>query len=100
MTTVYVSIGNSDDKLSQKEWAAYCVDVEAIVVTAAKAMHGKWTSPSRDPWQNACWCFEAWDHLIERSKQNLSVLAHCYRQDSIKWDVAAEPEFLQATPPR
>ena len=33
--TVFVAIGNSDDKLSQADWAAFCADMNDLVKQAA-----------------------------------------------------------------
>jgi hypothetical protein len=41
---VYLSIGNSDDKLTQAEWAEYVADMAGAVVCRAKQVHGTWFS--------------------------------------------------------
>jgi len=93
MRTVYVSIGNSDDKLTQQRWHSYCVDVGLTITRYSKQFHGIWFSESSSPWQNACWCIEPWPHMVEQFKQSLSILAEKYQQDSIAW-AEAETTFL------
>jgi hypothetical protein len=99
-TTVYITIGNSDDKLSQVEWYKFAADVDrafndAVKFEGARA-HGRWYSLPNEPWQNACWCAE-WDdgldHIVRLFKHRLAGLARDYRQDSIAW-AEATTEFI------
>ncbi len=102
MITVYISIGNSDDKLTQADWAAFHTAVREAIRRAAHVVHGEWTSPSTDPWQNACWCIEVisdpdadYNHAAWLRGQ-LANLAKAYDQDSIAWAEAPKTEFLCA----
>jgi hypothetical protein len=105
MATVYISIGNSDDKLTQGEWAEYYRAVNLTLRSLAAKVHGQWVSEPASAWQNACWCVEfAEDEVVNRDgrqmprvewvRTRLSELAQDYRQDSIKWDETPVPEFL------
>jgi hypothetical protein len=94
MSTVYISIGNSDDGLSQVEWAAYVKDVDAAVKMYSASRHGKWMSLPHSPWQNACWCVEVSEGATLFLRGALATLAAAYRQESIAWAVA-ETEFLK-----
>ncbi len=102
MRAVYVSIGNSDDKLPQADWATFHREVDALIRRAARAVHGAWTSPSADPWQNACWCIEvSSDPDADYDKAGwlrgqLANLAKAYGQDSVAWAEAPKTEFLCA----
>lgn len=91
--TVYISIGNSDDKLTQLQWHAFCLDMETILARYCRKFHGNWSSASRDPWQNACWCVEPWPHLIEDFRHSIALLARRYQQDSIVW-AEATTEYI------
>lgn len=93
--SVYVSIGNSDDKLSQKEWARFVAAVDVTLRTGATEMHGRWLSRPDDPFQNACWCFEPFSARVPAMKRILSGYAKEFRQDSIAW-AEAETVFLEA----
>jgi len=97
---VYISIGNSDDKLSQADWSSFVLDVDRAFDAAVRyegaRVHGRWYSLPHEPWQNACWCAE-WHadlvHTVEGLKRKLAAIARSYRQDSIAWSVA-ETEFI------
>jgi hypothetical protein len=93
--TVYVSIGNSDDKLTQNEWAEFYAAVDDLVGFAAARVHGRWVSPATDPWQNACWCVELDADDAENLRKDLPGLAFRYRQVSIAW-AEAQTTFIEA----
>jgi hypothetical protein len=94
--TIYLSIGNSDDKLTQREWSMYRQDIDNLVRRWAGTIHGAWVSPSAEPWQNACWCFE-WDPQKTGLKLTLAKYAAEYGQDSIAWAEAPVTEFITPT---
>lgn len=96
--TVYVSIGNSDDKLTQARWAAFHDKVTAAVRGLALQVYGAWVSPSVDPWQNACIAVEIGDETSERLQRDLAELAAEYGQDTIAW-AEADTRFIGATAP-
>lgn len=96
MHQVYISIGNSDDKLSQRLWCEFVNAVEEELV--GLKMHGAWFSRPDAAWQNACWLVEipegTWRPYL---RERLRTLAGEYNQDSIAWS-EAETEFLSAEP--
>lgn len=92
--TVYVSIGNSDDKLSQAKWAHFHSAVHLTLLDADAKLHGVWTSHATSPWQNACWCFDLRVDRREALRAELAKLAAWYRQDSIAW-AEAVTEFIR-----
>ncbi|GIH07387.1 hypothetical protein Rhe02_54540 [Rhizocola hellebori] len=104
--TIYVSIGNSDDKLTQREWADFVSDVQSDLVYALNPyglIHGRWLSIPDAPFQNACWCVQfkashgdagqTVDEHMAIAKARLAKLAKVYRQDSIAW-AEAITEFI------
>jgi hypothetical protein len=110
---VYISIGNSDDKLTQREWSEFVSDVDRSVRwwcgesqnTASGSrrgcIHGQWLSRPDAPWQNVCWCVEypeddGWPTRIDEQKVWLVRIATKYRQDSIAWAEAPVTEFIGA----
>lgn len=94
MITVYVSIGNSDDKLTQAEWSNFYTHVSIILRSRRGLLiHGEWVSEPTLAWQNACWCIEVPEEQVEPLRVALKAIAALYRQDSIAWAVA-EVEFL------
>ncbi|GIJ10747.1 hypothetical protein ACFFMR_18955 [Micromonospora andamanensis] len=93
--TVYISIGNSDDKLTQNLWAHFYALVEYHIRDHAQQIHGRWQSVPSDPWQNACWCIQIAPMHAEELRRKLAREAKAFRQDSIAWAVA-NTEFLGA----
>lgn len=98
---IYISIGNSDDKLSQMEWGKFYRKVDLTIQgvrTAGGLIHGRWVSQSTDYWQNACWCVELPDHLGARLREELRIRVAQFGQDSIAWAPAPETLFLTPEP--
>lgn len=102
MITVYIAIGNSDDKLTQLEWSQFLNEVDRAVTNMANLqgtqVHGRWHSLATEPWQNACWCVSIDESLVDRIRDfrtRLNLIRGRYRQDSIAWSVA-ETEFIGA----
>lgn len=85
MSTVYISIGNSDDKLTQGEWASFVTGVRALVTVNAPKVWGYWLSSPDAPWQNMCICAEVPEGSAAALKAQLTDLRHNYRQDSVAW---------------
>ena len=99
---VYISIGNSDDKLSQMEWGKFYRKVDLTIQgirTAGGQIHGRWVSQSTDYWQNACWCVEIPDHWQASLREELRIRATQFNQDSIAWAPAPETEFRSPPEP-
>lgn len=94
MTVFYATIGNSDDKLSQREWSEYSTAFMAAVVELAGRVHGQWWSAPDAPWQNACACFEAEPPALTALMERLTRLRATYRQDSIAWAEAGRVLFI------
>lgn len=95
LLTVYVSIGNSDDKLPQAGWSGFWHDTDAAIREHTHLVHGAWQSAATDPWQNAAWCFEIVDgDPATRLRVQLRKLAQKYLQHSITWALVPEVEFL------
>jgi hypothetical protein len=87
--TAYISIGNSDDKLSQREWAAFIQQVNGLVQRVESIYggktHGVWASLPYSEYQNACWCIEIEPEVAKTLKLTLARYAAMFRQDSIAW---------------
>ena len=78
-----VQIGNSDDKLSQKEWAEYHQQVSWEIDRFAKDVHFSGCSNGNDPWQNACFVFELENKTDTHLLMNLRKIREKYNQESI-----------------
>ncbi len=109
MTSIYITIGNSDDKLTQFEWSQFYRAVDLAVSAAGKyvgvQVHGRWASLPQEPWQNACWCLaidagemEVLGFVIATLRTDLLAAAKEYRQESIAW-AEGDVEFLAPNPP-
>lgn len=92
---IYISIGNSDDKLTQKEWAQFNIAILVRIKPLATVIHGEWSSASWAPYQNACWCLEFPDDhaILTEAREVLAEIREEFRQESIAWAVA-ETEFI------
>jgi len=92
-STVYVSIGNSDDKLTQEEWADYWSTVDERVVDYAERVYGVWQSNPNSVYQNACWSFELDEENRDSLVEDLNEIRLKFRQDQIAW-ANAETYFI------
>jgi hypothetical protein len=104
---VYISAGNSDNKLSQYQWSRLLGEIGKLVrgwpwarqtQGALPQLHGEWFSHPQSQFQNACWCIETDnDAWIGYAKGYLGGLANVYGQESITWAVVANTDFLTAS---
>lgn len=82
-TTVTIQIGNSDNKLSQREWSDYAGRMRLTISRNVDLVHFSGGSDWDSPWQNACWVCEVETAMIESLKKQI---AHCrknFNQDSV-----------------
>lgn len=105
----FIEIGNSDNKLTQKEWSEFCCELLHIVHALKEqkefsvdlAIFGVWFSESASPWQNMCIHFGVQGYLDRVNiegvnfegilKGGLIHLAQKYRQDAIALTTVREP---------
>lgn len=92
---IYVTIGNSDNKLGQLDWSNFCRDVDNLVRAFAHDVHGEFYSLPNAEWQNACWSFTIHASATTAARANLGIIAHEFEQDSIAW-AEAQVVFLGA----
>lgn len=92
--TVYVSIGNSDGKLSQRDWATFIREMTSLVRDTADQVYGWWHSTSDMPWQNAVVAFLLNAGKRDQLRAEVSRLREKYRQDSIAWAEAPRTDFI------
>ncbi len=91
--TCVIQIGNSDNKLTQQEWAAFVESTSVYVKACSEAIHFSGGSPSHEAWQNYCWVAEVSDYDVPNMKHFLGQLKIQYRQDSVAF-TAGETEFV------
>lgn len=82
MTTYYVSIGNSDNKLKQQSWALFCHSLTDFVQRNSTNIYGVWHSLPNDSYQNMCIGFETKQDKSLITKV-LEAMAEDFDQDTI-----------------
>lgn len=85
MKTITLQVGNSDDKLTQKEWAAFVSEITSTLKDSRVEMHFFACSAGDAPWQNAAWVFEASAATKIEVQINVRRIRRSYRQDSAAW---------------
>ena len=96
MATTIIQIGNSDDKLTQAQWAHFFKRVDNAVRSRASQIHFSGTSHPSAEWQNAAWIFEIEETPSLRLYDDMKVLCEMFNQDSIAW---TEGKTIFATRP-
>lgn len=92
MKSVFVSIGNTDNRLTQLEWSNFVRDVEYEIHMQAK-VHFFGGAPNWEPWQNVGWLIDIDESKIRSLKETLIVIRIGYRQNSVAW-LEGETKFL------
>lgn len=93
MKTITIQIGNSDDKLTQKEWARFTYNVKEAVACAASEIHYSGASPGDCAWQNYCIVFSVHPEREESLREELKNQREAHKQDSLAW-TEGETEFI------
>lgn len=92
--TITIQIDNSDDKLTQQEWAAYCQDILSCVKIQEFEIHFYGCSFGALPWQNACWILVPTARTnLEEFKVALTLVRKDFKQDSLAWS-EGETRFI------
>lgn len=92
MTTIYASIGNTDDKLTQSKWAEFVGDFRKGMLALADQVYGVWLAEPSSPYQNACIAIET--DVVLTLKAMLAAMARDYGQDSIAVATVTSTEFV------
>ena len=91
--TAVISIGNSDNKLTQMRWSYFVEQVDTIVDAHALQTHFRGFSPGDEAWQNACWMLDIDEADLTSLRESLAGAAKLYEQDSIAL-IVGETEFV------
>lgn len=91
---LYASIGNSDDKLPQAEWAEYVEEFRRILRNYADEIHGEWYSAADSAYQNACMAIVVIPDDMDELRDKLTALREDYEQNAVAWALAPETEFI------
>jgi hypothetical protein len=81
LETVVIQIGNSDDKLTQLEWAKFVNDIRYLVGNHANEIHFFGGSSNWENWQNACWIFTS--DVVPELLENIKSIRQNYKQESV-----------------
>ena len=82
MKTVSIQIGNTDDKLTQKQWAEYCGEIVRECDSMGE-IHFSGGSPTDARWQNYCVVLNTMK--AEKLKDSVQLIRSSYDQDSLAW---------------
>ncbi len=80
---VTVLIGNSDDKLSQWDWSAYCERTHELIKQYAKDIHFSGYSVGNAKWQNAAFVFVVDSKYLQAMGEDLRIVKNQFNQESI-----------------
>ena len=94
----YISIGNTDNKLTQQDWAQFCAEVSQFVNKNYFTIFGEWYSLPNSPYQNACWAINVTSP--ENLEMVLADFAWRYKQDSIAVAYAPDTVFVKSSGPQ
>lgn len=82
MKTVTIQIGNSDNKLTQGQWANFAASMHEAISENVYRIHFKGGSDWDAPWQNACWVCEVRDEQMENLQVVIMTCRANHGQDS------------------
>jgi len=94
MKTVTIQIGNSDDKLTQKEYSRYIEIVSEHIKKWEKTRHFFGFSSPDAEWQNTCWVIEIPDLSLKFLLKELKDSKWSFKQDSIAVSVSDKTDFI------
>ena len=99
MKTLTIQIGNTDNRLTQQEWADYVREISQFLQGTTSSVHFSGGSPAEAPWQNYCWVCGLeeliWhlEHHDEVLLTTLSGIGKKYNQDSVAVTIG-ETQFV------
>lgn len=85
LVTITVQIGNSDDRLTQREWSEFNEAVRASIKRDCVKLHFDGAPSATAPWQNAAFVFEAMPAQAREIRTVLKFVRKSFRQYSIAW---------------
>lgn len=95
MTSVAIMAGNSDNMLTQQEWATFVDQLDTLVRFRANAtVHFFGGPPTTASRQNVCWVVELHHLEWERLKPALATLRAAFRQESLAVVESPAVEFI------
>lgn len=105
-TAIVIAIGNSDDKISQREWselwALFHDEIAGLARYAGVDLHGVWHSAPNSRYQNASWSISIDDDMLVHTRSLKTVLQEFlwrYEQDTMAWTTGRTELVPAADPP-
>lgn len=92
--TVFVTIGNVEDQLTSRRWAAFHADIAEMLDRAGAIPQGSWFSGPTALWQTACWCVDIQPGIAERLKGELGAIGASYGRGMVAWSDVARAMYL------
>lgn len=83
MRTMTIQIGNTDNKLSQGEFAHYVSAVARVIKETATEIHFFGGSETWALWQNVAWVINIPEEAVEKLKNALTLIRENYEQESV-----------------
>lgn len=85
MSNLLISIqaGNTDNKLTQHEWAKFVRRMSEVLGCYELARHFFGGPETYAPWQNVCWVCEIAPSRLDELKLALTDVRQFYQQDAI-----------------
>ena len=93
MKTVTIQIGNTDDKLTQTEWASFVLMMRTQILSHCKQVHFFGAPANWERWQNCAWIVECEDSKLDALKAAVADARNVFRQDSAAW-TQGETQFV------
>ena len=90
----YVTIGNSDDKLEQHDWAGFIRELKETLSDFRGRTYFEGYSAPDATWQNMCICREVHRDDLDRLRAVLRALRKTYRQDSVALVTSGRTELV------
>lgn len=85
MKTVTIQIGNTDDKLSQREWSEFVTLTEKLIASNCREVHFHGCSNPVAFWQNCAWVVNCPTENLKPLMEALVRLRKVFKQDSVAW---------------
>lgn len=93
MPTVTIQIGNTDNKLTQREWAQFCEELRTLIREHSSDIFFQGGSTWDAPLQNACWVCEVDQASIVPLKTAIKPCREKFRQDAVAFSLG-ETDFV------
>ena len=77
-----VSIGNTDNKLTQQEWSKFVEEMGEFIRQTADHIHFDGAPPNSAPWQNFAWLVEFHNGVYNSFLPGITTIRERYKQDS------------------